>query len=68
MGFGSVELPLVRAQQRHDRAVCLDAVDLDLGAADHEVGVHGRVVAAELDQLLPADPSWPATAVGMPWP
>ena len=42
----SPELPHPVAQQRHRRAAGLDPVDLDLGRADHEVGVGGGLVEA----------------------
>src|SRR5215471_3324271 len=47
----SGELPLVAAQDRHGCSSGLDAVHLDLGAADHEVGVDLGVVVAERLQL-----------------
>ena len=39
-----LEPPLAAVEQRDHRAAGLDRVDLDLRAADHEVGVHARAV------------------------
>jgi len=40
------ELPVALSEDRDGLAVRVHAVDLELGRADHEVGVDGRVVEA----------------------
>src|SRR5262245_48044279 len=51
----SGELPDAIAQEGHGGAAGLDAVDLDVGRTDHEVGVRGGVVQARRLVLLGGD-------------
>src|SRR5947209_289316 len=62
----SAQLPLVGAKQRHRLAVAADAVHLDRGAADHEVGMDAGTVDPVLPLLVGAELERPLDAVRKP--